>query len=101
MGFYWIMDPILQLVERSPGIIDPTLGSMDMSVHYTECWRGLDGTQIADRFDVLLAVCQFPVVTSLGGAAGVMFSSVYCWIIPLSGLLFVQLQCTHAHITHK
>ena len=27
----WIMDPILQLVERSSGIIDPTLGSMDMS----------------------------------------------------------------------
>ena len=25
------MDPILQLVERSSGIIDPTLGSMDMS----------------------------------------------------------------------
>ena len=27
------MDPILQLVERSSGIIDPTLGSMDMSVY--------------------------------------------------------------------
>ena len=26
------MDPILQVVERSSGIIDPTLGSMDMSV---------------------------------------------------------------------
>ena len=25
------MDPVLQLVERSSGIIDPTLGSMDMS----------------------------------------------------------------------
>ena len=25
------MDPILQLVERSSGIIDPTLGSMDVS----------------------------------------------------------------------
>ena len=24
MGSDWIMDPILQLVERSPGIIDPT-----------------------------------------------------------------------------
>ena len=31
MGSDWIMDPILQLVERSSGIIDPTLGSMDMS----------------------------------------------------------------------
>ena len=28
----------------------------------------------------------------------VQFSSVYCWIIPPSDLLFVQLQCTHAHI---
>ena len=28
------MDPILQLVERSPGIIDPTLGSMDMSAYH-------------------------------------------------------------------
>ena len=25
------MDPILQLVERSCGVIDPTLGSKDMS----------------------------------------------------------------------
>ena len=31
MGSDWIMDPILQLVERSSGIIDPTLGAMDMS----------------------------------------------------------------------
>ena len=31
MGSDWIMDPILQLVGRSSGIIDPTLGSMDMS----------------------------------------------------------------------
>ena len=29
MGSDWIMDPILQLVERSSGIIDPTLGFMD------------------------------------------------------------------------
>ena len=34
MGSDWIMDPILQLVERSAGIIDPTLGSMDMSAGY-------------------------------------------------------------------
>ena len=34
MGSDWIMDPILQLVERSFGIIDPTLGSMDMSAAY-------------------------------------------------------------------
>ena len=32
------MDPILQLVERSFGIIDPTLGSMDMSGH--DQWSG-------------------------------------------------------------
>ena len=31
MGSDWIMDPILHLVERSSGIIDPTLGSTDMS----------------------------------------------------------------------
>ena len=31
MGSDWIMDPILQLVERSSRIIDPTSGSMDMS----------------------------------------------------------------------
>ena len=30
------MDPILQLVERSYGIIDPTLGSMDMSAEHSE-----------------------------------------------------------------
>ena len=29
MGSDWIMNPILQLVERSSGIIDPPLGSMD------------------------------------------------------------------------
>ena len=32
MGSDWTMDPILHLVERSSGIIDPTLGSTDMSV---------------------------------------------------------------------
>ena len=31
MGSDWIMDPILHLVERSSGIIDPTFGSTDMS----------------------------------------------------------------------
>ena len=31
MGSDWIMDPTLHLVERSSGIIDPTLGSIDMS----------------------------------------------------------------------
>ena len=29
MGSDWIKDPMLQLVERSSGIIDPTLGAMD------------------------------------------------------------------------
>ena len=32
VGSDWIMDPILHLVERSSGIIDPTSGSADMSV---------------------------------------------------------------------
>ena len=31
MGSDWIMDPMLHLVDRSSGIIDPTLGSTDMS----------------------------------------------------------------------
>ena len=31
MGSGWIMDPTLHLVERSSGIIDLTLGSMDVS----------------------------------------------------------------------
>ena len=40
------MDPILQLVERSSGIIDPTLGSMDMSAS-----RHFGGQLTADPFD--------------------------------------------------
>ena len=34
MGSYWIMDPILHLVERSSAIIYPTLGSTDMFEYY-------------------------------------------------------------------
>ena len=30
MGSDWIIDPILHLVKRSSGIIDPTLGSTDI-----------------------------------------------------------------------
>ena len=42
MGSDWIMDPILQLVERFSGIIYPNSGSMDMSTQALLTWRQRD-----------------------------------------------------------